>query len=490
MENPEKLYFDDLSGEDFENYLKSLFENLNYRVELTPKSGDYGADLIITKDNIKTAVQAKRYSDLVGISAIQEVIGAISYYNAHSGIVVTNNYFTPNAIELARSADIELWDRDILIKNIIKSLGSNDNFMQKDLPKKKLDNNTTKLYTNQFINNELFLGISYQYPLIVGYDSDSKLIVEDINNIHHLLISGTINSGKSTFLYCILISLMRNPNNNNIRFVIIDTKGLEFYNCDGISFLMIPIIIDSKKALSVFHWLIAEMSNRYKIFSEYHKKDIELYNEYAKKNGLKSFERIVFLIDEISEMYEINKQEIIKYISDITLKGSQVGIHLFVATRDPFIEKSLERYFPSQAYMSNIEDEYHTVLKIPYRNDLNLRISFIPTNDIDNMISVIKTDDINYIEEQERSLGIFQSDNNGKIELDEYFVNAGRFVIDKDMASIGALQRIFKVSFNRAAKIMDQLCSCGIIGKEEGIKPREILMSLYEFEKYIKENNI
>lgn len=109
---------DKMTGEEFEKFLLVHFEKLNYHVKLTPVTSDYGADLIIKKDNIKTVVQAKRWSQKVGIEAIQQILGAKQYYNADKCIVITNNYFTPNAINLASSSSVELWDRNQLIKNM------------------------------------------------------------------------------------------------------------------------------------------------------------------------------------------------------------------------------------------------------------------------------------------------------------------------------------------------------------------------------------
>lgn len=119
------LFIDNLSGGEFEKYLATLFVVLGYKVELTKNSGDYGADLILTKDNNITVVQAKRYDNTVGISAIQEVIGSKKYYKASKCMVITNNYFTSNAKELALYNNVELWDRDILIKAIVSSLNVN-----------------------------------------------------------------------------------------------------------------------------------------------------------------------------------------------------------------------------------------------------------------------------------------------------------------------------------------------------------------------------
>lgn len=113
---------DKMTGEEFEEFLKSHFEKLGYMVQLTPKTGDYGADLVINKNGCKTVVQAKRWVSKVGIEAVQQVIASRSYYKADKCLVVTNNYFTPNAINLAESnKDVELWDRKELISMMDKN---------------------------------------------------------------------------------------------------------------------------------------------------------------------------------------------------------------------------------------------------------------------------------------------------------------------------------------------------------------------------------
>ncbi|URZ15439.1 restriction endonuclease [Clostridium felsineum] len=113
---------DKMTGEEFEEFLKAHFEKLGYKVELTPKTGDYGADLVLNRNGSKTVVQAKRWINKVGIEAVQQVIGARAYYKADKCLVVTNNYFTPNAINLAESnKDVELWDRKELIKIMNKN---------------------------------------------------------------------------------------------------------------------------------------------------------------------------------------------------------------------------------------------------------------------------------------------------------------------------------------------------------------------------------
>ncbi|OKL36609.1 restriction endonuclease [Domibacillus mangrovi] len=112
---------DNMSGGDFEHYLSVLFEDIGYEVELTPASGDYGADLLLKKDHNYIAVQAKRYSKTVGIASVQQVFSAKTYYSANEAWVVTNNTFTKNACDLAKKSGVKLVDREHLIRFMTES---------------------------------------------------------------------------------------------------------------------------------------------------------------------------------------------------------------------------------------------------------------------------------------------------------------------------------------------------------------------------------
>ena len=234
--------------------------------------------------------------------------------------------------------------------------------------------------------------------------------------------------------------------------------------------------MEYKKSLVAFNWLLSEMINRYRILSEYHIKDINTYNEYAIINNLELFDKIIFIIDEISELYELNRQELLENISKITLKGGQVGIYLIIATRDYVISKTLERYFPSHAQMNKIESKYHSTIKIPYKDELNLYVPYLSQNDIEKIIFTLKK---KWIADFQIKQSIIDE------RLDEYFEEVGMFIIEKDEVSIGMLQRAFRIGFNRAANIMDQLENYGIV--EKGTSPRKILMSIDEFEILLNE---
>lgn len=179
------LHIDNLSGQEFEEYLLQLFINLGYDVVLTPPSNDYGADLVIEKNAEKIVVQAKRYSNTIGISAVQEVIGAKNYYEANKCLVVTNNYFTPSAIELAQSNDVELWDREKLIRMAVLSVNPKFNIdLNEDVQSYKNNDlysigNTDELLPDaiRLVTEEGMASISLiQRRLKTGYARAARLI--------------------------------------------------------------------------------------------------------------------------------------------------------------------------------------------------------------------------------------------------------------------------------------------------------------------------
>ena len=140
---------DKMSGDEFENYLFYMFLELGYKVEKTPCSGDYGADLIVIKEKIKTVVQAKRYNSCVSLGAVQEILGAKGYYDADEALVVTNNFYTTSAKNLAKKNNVKLWDRGHLFSMIISD--ERIEFWEREIRKKEV--HKKKKRNNSFNRN-------------------------------------------------------------------------------------------------------------------------------------------------------------------------------------------------------------------------------------------------------------------------------------------------------------------------------------------------
>lgn len=440
----QNYFFDSLSGTDFELYVKAIFENMGYSVGVTPTSNDYGADLIVFNGQLKIVVQTKRYSEPVGISAIQEIVGAITFYEANLGMVITNNYFTPNAINLATSANIVLWNRDDLITQTVNSFN----------PSKKLN----RLDQNTSSNIDVL-------PLI-----------SNLEEMHHLFVYGAISSGKTNLLHGLIKELLIGNEPDLLKLILV---GMEFSAFGGIPYLAIPPIMDSRRAIGAISWAVNEMGTRFAIFAENGAKNIKEYN--ALKSGSSTeksscFPRIVIVIDEMQDVETLANAD----MDALILKGSKSGIHLIVATQNNKIEKSLCSLFPSAAHLS-AGVQYAIELKILHNKPINANLPLVEWSSILELVAELKSTKphTHSVEEIQRVTMPGTPTKEGKI--DEFFHDAVEFLIDKGKGSTSMLQRQFRLGFIRASKLMDDLERCGIVGPEDGVKPRKVTITREEY---------
>ena len=292
---------------------------------------------------------------------------------------------------------------------------------------------------------------------------------------------------------------------------------LSIYN--GIPHLLIPVVTDPKKASGALNWAVAEMTNRYKKFADTGVRNIEGYNEKVKelqKSGeidpetLKKMPQIVIIIDELADLMMVAPGEVEDAIVRLAQLARAAGIHLVIATQRPsvnVITGLIKANVPSRiAFSVSSGVDSRTIIDMNgaekllgkgdmlfypagYAKPVRVQGAFISDDEVNNVVAFLKENEdvavydtavTETIENKLKSSAISQ-------ERDEYFEAAARFVIEKDKASIGMLQRMFKVGFNRAARIVDQLAEAGIVGPEEGTKPRKVLMSSEQLESYFEE---
>ncbi|MCF6461459.1 FtsK/SpoIIIE domain-containing protein [Clostridium sp. Cult3] len=481
----DELYIDGLSGEEFENYLFNLFKNLGYEVESTPASNDYGADLVIAKGAERTVVQAKRYSNTVGISAIQEVVGAKNYYQANKCMVVTTNYFTPNAVELAKTSNVELWDRDVLIKMIALSLGSNPDGDSK---------NTVSF--QEILNSAEYKNINSRIPLILGKTALGKILVTTIDEMPHLLITGATGTGKSMFLHTLIAGILYKSSHQNVKLLLIDPKIVEFSIYNGAPQLLLPAITDLQKAISALNWTVAEMERRYELFAKNNVRDIDSYNGKFKDNEDEIIPDIVIIIDELAEL---NIDEAKAYIDKLTQMGRATGIYLIATTQIPNIANTFKNNFPSRiAFRVFSQSDSRLAINTTGAEKLFGKgdMLFYPINELKPIriqSAFIDEEDIRNITRpfKEQSIDNYHYNYNDYVannflhDTDELLMDAISLVIEEEQASISLLQRKFKIDYARAARLIDEMEIRGIVGSFEGSKPRKVLINKDDLMKLI-----
>ncbi|MDR0963562.1 MAG: DNA translocase FtsK, partial [Clostridium sp.] len=275
-----------------------------------------------------------------------------------------------------------------------------------------------------------------------------------------------------------------------------------------------------KKAAAALHWGVSEMTDRYKKFADYNVRDLKGYNqrvetliEQGKGEGLDKLPQIVIIVDELADLMMVSPQEVEESICRLAQLARAAGIHLIIATQRPSVDVItglIKANMPSRvAFAVSSGVDSRTILDMNgaekllgkgdmlfypqgYSKPARIQGAFVSDKEVSDVVEFLKdqTQGPVYagdVEDRIMNLGSTQSQNMEDSAMDEYFAEAGRFIIDKEKASIGMLQRVFKIGFNRAARIMDQLCLYGVVGEEEGTKPRKILMNRLQFEDLLKQ---
>lgn len=335
----------------------------------------------------------------------------------------------------------------------------------------------------------------------LGKNLSGNTIYMNIIEMPHILIAGATNSGKSSCLNSIIISLLMKVKPSEVKFIMIDPKMVELSIYNGIPHLLSPVVVNPKKAAAALQWAVEEMENRFRVLLNRNLKSLIEYNKAAKENknneeDFKPLPYIVLFIDELADLMMVAASEVENRICRIAQMGRAVGIHLVIATQRPsvnVITGLIKANIPSRiAFMvtSNIDSRVildcsgadkltgrGDMLYLPYYLNKPERIQgcFVTTNEIELITGYIKGE-----REPEYNADISKKiSQTGKknIEEDELFYEALIAVVDTGRASASLLQRRLKIGYSRAARIIDQLENSGYIGEFEGSKPRVILIS-------------
>ncbi|MCM1497339.1 MAG: DNA translocase FtsK [Clostridium sp.] len=379
----------------------------------------------------------------------------------------------------------------------------------------------------ELIDTEKFIKHPSKIAFAVGMDIEGNVIVEDIAKMPHLLIAGATGSGKSVCTNTLIMSILYKARPDEVKLILVDPKQVELKVYNGIPHLLTPVVTDPKKAAGALNWAVAEMTKRYQLFSECNVRNIQGYNAKAEEllesgqveqEKLSKMPQIVIIVDELADLMMVAKAEVEEAIVRLAQLARAAGIHLVIATQRPSVDVVtglIKANVPSRIALSvssgvdsrTIIDSVGAekllgngdMLFYPtmYPKPLRVQGAYISDDEVIKVVEYLKAQngETTYSEEVTNQIVSAGSENGGAAvdsgasggDRDEYFVQAGKFIIEKDKASIGMLQRMFKIGFNRAARIMDQLHTAGVVGPEEGTKPREVLMSAEEFEEYVDE---
>ena len=351
-----------------------------------------------------------------------------------------------------------------------------------------------------------------------GKDIGGQVVVADIAKMPHLLIAGATGSGKSVCINTIIMSILYKADPKDVKLIMIDPKVVELSVYNGIPHLFCPVVTDPKEAAAALNWAVREMMDRYNKFKELGVRNIAGYNDKIKdydnaaEAGYARMPYLVVIVDEFADLMMVASKEVEDAVCRLAQLARAAGIHLVLATQRPsvnVITGVIKANIPSRiAFSVSSVIDSRTILDkggaekllgkgdmlfFPsgYSEPIRVQGAFVSDKEVSDVVDFLcsnndtpeynhaVTEVVDEPKEEEVQEKKAQSDR------DEYFEDAGRFVIESGRAAAGQLQRRFSIGFNRAGRIIDQLNKAGVVGPAEGTKPRKVLMEMEEFEQML-----
>ena len=347
-----------------------------------------------------------------------------------------------------------------------------------------------------------------------GKDIAGKVVVADIAKMPHMLIAGTTGSGKFVFTNSILMSILYRTTPEEVRLIVIDPKVVEFQVYNKIPHLLYDVVTDPKKAAGILNWAVAEMTTRYKKFANIGARDISSYNakvesgDYSEDEQVEKMPQILIIIDELADLMMVAAKEVEEAICRLAQLARAAGIHMVIATQRPSVDVItglIKANIPSRVALTVASGtDSRTIIDMNgaekllgngdmlfypagYVKPVRIQGAYVSEKEISDTVNYIKehSGEAEYDDTIDAKLTTDQEAMANGGELDPYFAQAGRLCIEKQKGSTSMIQRQFKVGFNRAARIMEQLYDAGVVGQEESNKPRKVIMSIEAFEQMV-----
>ncbi len=370
----------------------------------------------------------------------------------------------------------------------------------------------------EVIDTEEFKEFKSKTAFALGKDISGKCVIADVSKFPHVLIAGATGSGKSVCINSLITSILYKAKPNEVKMIMVDPKMVELGVYNGIPHLLIPVVTDPKHAAGALNWAVAEMQNRYQLMKDNKVRNLQGYNALMEEEGTpeNKLPEIVIIIDELADLMLAAKSEVEDAINRLAALARAAGMYLVIATQRPSVDVItgvIKANVPSRiAFAVSSQVDSRTILdsmgaeKLLGKGDMlyaprgeskSIRIqgNFISDSEIENIIGYVKKQyEAEYDESILEHIENAQENHNDSSDddshtrsgdKDELFVKAAELVFESGQASVAMLQRRYKIGYQRAARIIDQLEENRIIGPYEGTKPRQVLITRNELNEML-----
>lgn len=365
------------------------------------------------------------------------------------------------------------------------------------------------VYFRDMIESEAFRNNKSKVSFCLGKNISGEAVVGDLVKMPHLLVAGTTGAGKSICINCLILSILYNASPDEVKLILIDPKQVEFVPYEGIPHLFVPVVKDSRKAAGALSWAVAQMNERYKMFSETGVRDIKGYNQHAEENGLEKLPQIVIIIDELADLMMVAHDTVEDSVCRLAQMARAAGMHLVIATQRPSVDVItgiIKANIPSRIALKVASQvDSRTIIdsagaeKLLGRGDMifmplgsvkgtRIQGAFVSDGEVEAVVSFLKKnceegydqellDNFNTSLAAEAEKGNSSRGGGAEPGEDELLPKAIDIAVELKQISASFLQRKLGVGYNRAARLIDQMEERGIIGGKDGSNPRQVLVT-------------
>ncbi len=369
---------------------------------------------------------------------------------------------------------------------------------------------TKSVYLRTVLESDAFRKHPSKLAFALGEDITGNPIVTDIAKMPHLLIAGATGSGKSVCINTLITSILYKADPKEVKLLLVDPKVVELSVYNGIPHLLIPVVTDPKKASAALNWAVREMLERYNDFAACGVRDIKGFNAMKEEKGEPEAKmpQIVIIIDELADLMMAAPGEVEDSICRLAQMARAAGMHLIIATQRPSVDVItgvIKANIPSRlAFAVSSGIDSRTILdmvgaeKLLGKGDMlfypsgqskpsRIQGAFVTDKEVEQIVDFLrKSSRPGYTQEMvDQITAVAKNAGGPSEETDEFFEQAVDLILEKEKASVSMLQRQFRIGYNRAARLMDELERRGLVGPEEGSKPRKVLITRAQWEEML-----
>ncbi|WP_339218273.1 DNA translocase FtsK [Paenibacillus sp. FSL H8-0332] len=396
-----------------------------------------------------------------------------------------------------------------LTDDIALALAAKDIRMEAPIPGKsaigiEVPNAEVSVVTmREVMETQIFQEADSRLTIAFGRDISGQTIIGNLAKMPHLLVAGATGSGKSVCINGIITSILYKAKPNEVKFLMVDPKMVELNVYNGIPHLLAPVVTDPKRASLALKKIVVEMEKRYELFSKSGTRNMEGYNNLMKDNPAAVLPYIVVIVDELADLMMVAANDVEDAICRLAQMARAAGIHLIIATQRPSVDVItglIKANIPSRiafGVSSNVDSR--TILDMPGaekllgRGDMlflpmgaskpiRVQGAFMSDQEVETIVQYVSSQgEANYDESLVPEVDDTLSED--QEPQDELYEQAVQIVLEAKQASVSLLQRRMRVGYTRAARLIDSMEARGVIGPYEGSKPREVLMSLEQYQQ-------